>query len=215
MDLSENSKSCLQFFKDIFEVSNICSTKTFIWGGTTIDILEGEFIREHHDIDGFTLNLLDVRDEMTTEFQNRGYETSYMEEVDILGIKKGDLHAGFNRLETDGDTAMWRGAGDEGTLFFPLKWLDNEPRIFYDTKVYISGIEFEYAIKTNPKMLHPKWEPREKDLKAIESLSKLLEERNIDKIEILKNVWSYNPYWSKRGYSEYSMPVVAWQLNPL
>jgi hypothetical protein len=29
-----------------------------------LDIVEGYFLREHHDIDGFTLNLLDVKNKM-------------------------------------------------------------------------------------------------------------------------------------------------------
>jgi hypothetical protein len=110
---------------------------------------------------------------------------------------------------------MWRHAGDEGTMYFPVQWLDDVARDFYDAKVYISGIEFEYAIKTNPKMSHPEWEPRDKDYAAIEYLSKRMAERNIKCDDILKMIWSYTPYWSKRGYTEYSMPIVAWPIQPL
>ena len=214
MKLSDENKIYLSFLKDIFEVSEACSTKTFIWGGTTIDILEGRFLREHHDIDAFTLNLLEIREQMAKQFALRGYELDYLAEVDMLKISKAGKYAAFNRLEVDQDIALWRTAGDEGTVYFPWQWLDQSPRDFYGVKVYISGVRFEYAIKTNPKLLHPEWEPRKKDREAIDYLNTYLERQGINRATFLSKIWSYNPYWRKRGYSEYSMPFVAWPIKP-
>jgi len=110
---------------------------------------------------------------------------------------------------------MWRHAGDEGTVYFPKQWLSDVPQNFYDTKVFISGIEFEYSIKTHPQLLNPEWNGRKKDIDAINWLNSALNERHINRDEILKQVWSYNPYWVKKGYKEYSMPSVAWTLEPM
>ena len=214
MILSANNRQCLEFLRDITEVSDACGTTTFIWGGTVIDILKGEFLRDHRDIDGFTLNLLDVLADMTELFEKRGYSIRYLDEVDMLQILKPGLHAAFNRLELDGQTAMWRHVGDHGTVYFPADWLDSTPRDFYGVKVHISGVEFEYAIKTNPQLLNPEWKHREKDHAAIEHLSRWVQESSITSEEILQRIWAYTPFWSRKGIAEYAMPMVAWPLRP-
>ena len=38
---------------------------------------------------------------------------------------------------------------------------------------------------------------------------------NLDPENFLRKVWSYNPYWVKRGDTEYAMPTVANLLQPL
>ena len=102
MRLSTNNRHYLEFMQDIYEVSLACSTTTYIWGGFTADIIEGRFLREHHDLDGFTLNLLDVLPDMTALYKSRGYDVEFNNGFDILGISRDGLHAAFNRLETDG-----------------------------------------------------------------------------------------------------------------
>ena len=115
----KHQELCLQFLRNVLDVSAALATRTYIWGGMVVDILRGEFVRAHHDIDGFTLDLLDVRDQMATGFADRGYAASYAGEWDILRIDRGGLHAAFSRLEVAGNTAMWRHVGDQGTIFFP------------------------------------------------------------------------------------------------
>lgn len=214
MSLSESNRHYAEFLRDIYEVSGVCSTRTYIWGGMTIDILEGRILREHHGIDGFTLNLLDILDDMIVSYKARGYSTEFRDDVDMLRIEKGRLHAAFNRLEIDEEIAMWRHIGDEGTVYFPREWLDDVPRDFYDTKAFISGIEFEYSIKAHPKLLGWEGEPREKDIAARRYLSKILKEKKINPEDVLHRIWSYNPYLRKRGLKEYAMPCVAWPLQP-
>jgi len=160
----ETKTKQLTLLRDIFEISSSCSTQTYIWGGLVPDILVGSFLREHGDIDGFTLNLWECEDEMAARYKERGYQVSHVEEVDFLRIEKGEVHAVFNQLAFDGETALWHHAGKEGTVYFPKQWLSNTPQDFYDTKVYISGIEFEYAIKICPQLLHPEWKGRDKDI---------------------------------------------------
>jgi hypothetical protein len=200
--LSESQKYQLQFLKDIFEISDLCSTKTYIWGGLATDILEGNYLREHHDIDGFTVNLLDVKTKMEILFQQRGYTTSFKNDFDMLRVEKDGCHAAFNRLEIENNTAMWRHIGNEGTVYFPEAWLKNEPKYFFDIPVLISGIEFEYSIKARVKLLSPVWELRETDLKALEYWSKKIEEQSINPEHLLRQIWSDNPYWRKKGYKE-------------
>jgi hypothetical protein len=213
--LSENNKHHLALLKDIFEVSQLCSTRTYIWAGLVQDILMGEFLCDHGDVDGFTLNLWDLKDEMAALYKQRGYEISFYEDVNFLKIERDGEHAVFNQLELDGEIARWRHAGVEGTVYFPARWLSDMPQSFFDTKAFVSGIEFEYSIKTHPHLLGPEWKGREKDIATINWLHSVLEEREIDSGEILKQIWSYTPFWVKKGYKEYSMPSVAWELEPI
>lgn len=201
--LSEKQKYQLQCLKDVSEISGLCSTKTYIWGGLAMDIVDGRFLREHGDIDCFTLNLLDVRHKMETEFQQRGYTTSYLDEVDMLHVHNNDCRAAFNRLEVDNGIAMWRHIGNEGTISFPQDWLGSNYIGFYDTEVLISGAEFEYSIKANVKLLSPLWKPRQTDIAALEYWTSKLREQNIDPENVLHQIRCDNPYWRKKGYSEY------------
>ena len=185
---------------------------TYIWGGFTIDVFEGRFLREHKDLDGFTYHLLDVLDEMVTLYQLRGYTTRFFEDIHMLEISKNELHASFNRLDIDNETAMWRHIGDEGTVYFPISWLDDTPRNFYNQKVYTSGVRFEYAIKTNVRMINAEWQLRDKDYVSIEYLKKFIENEHIAEEDIFQRIWSYNPYWAKRGYEEFYRPTVEYPL---
>jgi len=207
--LSEGRQVCLRFLQDIYEVSATLGTRTYIWGGLVIDILQGEFLRDHRDVDGFTLNLLDVKDEMAARFAGRGYAASWQDDVDILRIDKNGLHAVFNRLELEGDLAMWRHVGEQGTLFFPADWLDPAPRSFYGVPVHVSGVRFEYAIKSSVRLLNPEWKPRDKDRAALRYLSAELERTGHDPAHVLSQVWSETPFWVDKGYPEYATRITA------
>jgi len=212
-DISISNQNYLEIMKDIYDISNICETKTYIWGGFVIDILEEIFLREHGDLDGFIENMTDKLDNIILAYKSKGYEIKYFKDIQMLEVKKGDLHASFNCLDTDGDIAMWRHIGNEGTVYFPLKWLDDKPREFYNIKVYTSGFRFEYAIKTKVEMLTPIWKLREKDISAIKYYQETLKVENISPDDIYKWIWSYNPYWYKRGYSEFFRPTIAYPLS--
>ncbi|HHY22851.1 MAG TPA: hypothetical protein GX527_01240 [Clostridiaceae bacterium] len=60
MGFSDSNSSYLEMMRDVFEVSSVCSVKTYIWGGFVIDIFEGKFLREHGDLDGFVENMMSV-----------------------------------------------------------------------------------------------------------------------------------------------------------
>jgi len=193
--------------RDLFDVSSACGTRTFIWGGMSIDIQRGRFVRDHHDVDGFTLNLLDVKAEMIAMLTAKGYSCSYNAAFDMMKIATGNVHAGLNRLEAEQGCAMWRHVGNEGTIFFPLEWLDSRPRDFHGLALYTSGPRFEYAIKTNAYLLNPSWQLREKDREAIEWLSGELERLSVDRPQMLTQIWSHTPFWAKRGYPQYERPI--------
>ena len=215
MTLSPNNQAYLAFLRDIAEVSAACETVTYIWGGMTVDLLEGRFLREHHDLDGFTLDLLDVRGGMAVHYEERGYAVEWRSDIDMLVIRRDGLHAAFNRLEIDGETAMWRHVGREGTVYFPAAWLDAAPREFHGVEVTCAGAQLDYALKTNVRLTHATWEAREKDQAAIAYLEKILAEQCQEPEVFLRQIWSYTPFWAKRGHAAYAMPVVARALAPL
>ncbi|WBW96467.1 nucleotidyltransferase domain-containing protein [Oceanirhabdus sp. W0125-5] len=212
-DISIRNQGYLEIMKDIYEISNECEIKSYIWGGYVIDILKGSLIREHSDLDVFTENMLEKLDKLKCLYESRGYEIEYFEDINMLEIRKGELHASFNCLDIDGEIAKWRHIGREGTVYFPYKWLDSNPREFYNVKVYTSGFKFEYAIKTKVQMLTPIWKPREKDKVSIKYLQEILHKENVSPDEIYKWIWSYNPYWYKKGYDEFFRPTIAYPLS--
>lgn len=215
MNISDKNNQILLMLEDIFNVSASLNIKTYIWGGLTIDIWEGKFLRDHGDVDGFVENLVPCLDELKAAYVNKGYKVSFNEPFLILKIEKGSIHAGFNPLQINDKTAEWKHIGNEGSVFFPTDWLDSEPRDFYKTPVYTSGVKFEYAMKTKITMLNPEWNvPREKDLEAIRYLKERIETENILEEDIYKWFWSYNPFWYKRGYDEFFRPTVAWAIQP-
>lgn len=215
MDLSVNNQVYLTFLHDIYEVSTACDTVTYIWGGFTLDVVTGHFLREHRDLDGFTRDLLDRLPELMAAYRRLGYDVSFRDDIDMLVIRRGELHTAFNRLEIDGEIAMWRHVGEEGTVYFPVAWLDAAPRDFYGTHVYTAGLQLDYALKTNIRLTHATWELREKDHTAVAQLEAAIAARGLDPERFLKKIWSFNPFWAKRGYPAYAMPVVARPLLPL
>lgn len=214
MEISKKNLNYLELLQDIYEISTLSGTKTYIWGGLTIDIFEEKFLREHGDLDGFIANMVSKLAELTKLYQQKGYQTEYVNDIGMFKVKKGDVHASFNSVEFKDDCAIWKHIGDDGAVYFPTNWLDQVPRKFYSALVYTSGIKFEYVIKNNVGMLNPECRLREKDCAALEYLENAIEKHNLSKEDFLKEVWSFNPYWIKRGYKEFMRPTVAWKLEP-
>ncbi|MCG8501861.1 MAG: hypothetical protein MJB12_15865 [Firmicutes bacterium] len=207
--LSKANQHYLELMKDIYEVSNLCSTKTYVWGGFTLDIFEERFLQEHEDLDCFVLDLMDVLNKLVLEYKKRGYKTEFKGDYNRLVIRKEEQHASFNPLNVDKDVAMWRHIGDQGTVYFPYSWLDDSPRSFYGVNVYTSGLYFEYAFKSIARLANPKWKVRKKDQDALAYLTKKIAEQGLAPNELLKNIWCYNPFWMKQGYSPFSEPVLV------
>ncbi len=208
-ELSENNKKCLNFLKDIYKVSSEADTKTYIWGGLVIDVEQGKFLREHGDIDGFIEDMMHKLHILKARYAERGYSVEFNEEFNILKISMNGMHAGFNALDTDGDVAMWRHIGKHGTVFFPFEWLDKYPRKFYDINVYSAGILFDYGFRSIAKRCNPQWKEREKDKSAMVYLEEKIEAAGMDTSMILEKIWSYNPFWAKKGYDPFKEPVLV------
>lgn len=203
---AESEKELLAILDDIGAVSEACSTRTFVWAGLVPDILQGRFLREHRDVDGFTLNLLEKRDALSEAYRVRGYAITFLDEFGMLRIDRNGMHAAFNRLEIRRRIAMWRHIGDRGTVYFPANWLPTTPNIIHGIKVYTSGLRFEYCIKKEPSLLSPVWKRREKDAEALAWLHEKLIEEGTDPDALFRDIWSENRFWAERGYAEYAGP---------
>lgn len=130
----------------------------------------------------------------------------------MLEIRKGNQHASFNPLDRDGNVAMWRHIGDQGTVYFPYSWLDSTSRNFYNIKVYTSGLYFEYGFRKIVGDLNPEWKEREKDRISKIYLEEKIREKCLDNRNILKNIWSYSPFWIKKSYDPFSKPTLVFQV---
>jgi hypothetical protein len=205
--MTEKNKKHLDILKDIYAVSSGTGIKTFVWGGVAVDVLHGAFTREHDDLDCFTENLTENITELINRYETLGYSTQYFPDFWMLTIKKGDTHATFNSVRNVDGIAHWYHAGPRGTVFFPYDWLDREPLVFYGVNVYTFGIEMAYTLKNNVRLISPEWKLRDKDKADIATLEQIISSRGIDKNEIMKNVWSHNPYWYAKGYEAYFFPI--------
>ena len=137
------------------------------------------------------------------QFLQKGYAVTFLDEIDMLQVKRNGCGAAFNRLEIDNDIAMWRHIGNEGTVFFPVNWLSNTTYNFYDARMLVSGAELEYSIKANVKLLSTVWQPRQKDIESLEYWTNVLKQENINPESLLHEIWCDNPYWEKLGYEGY------------
>lgn len=47
-----------------------------------------------------------------------------------------------------------------------------------------------------------------------DDVERQLEKSNLDLESFRTEIWAYNPFWVKRGYPEYAMPIVARHPHP-
>jgi len=208
--ISNKNQLFLQIMRDITEVSDKLNTKTYIWGGFVIDLIEGKFVREHSDLDGFILNMDILLDRLISEFEKREYIVKYNEKFCILAIYKDELHAGFNVLHENKGIAEWQHIGKNGSVYFPYEWLDQEPRNFYDIKICTANIKFEYGFRNIALQINPEWSNRRaKDIEAIKYYSEKLCDIDVDTKKIEGEIWSYNPFWIDFGYNPFKPPVLV------
>ena len=93
MHTSDKNRQILSMLRDISQVSESLNIKTYIWGGMTIDIWEGQFLREHDDADGFTENLIAHKDVLIEAYEKLGYQVRFLEDYSILRIDKDLVNA--------------------------------------------------------------------------------------------------------------------------
>jgi hypothetical protein len=212
--MTRKTQTHLKIIDDIYNVSTSLNLKSYIWGGFAVDILHGTLTREHNDLDCFTENLVENIDEITARYRALGYTADYLPDFWMLIIKKDDAHATFNSVKNMDGIAHWYHAGERGTVFFLYDWLDKEPHDFYGVKAYTFGVEMAYVLKNNVRLISPEWQLREKDKDDIAILEKIISSRNLCKEDIIKNVWSHNPYWYAKGYGDYFFPITLINQTP-
>lgn len=173
--VSGKNQEYLKMMKDIYHVSEMFGLRSFVWGGFVADIIQGEFTREHGDLDCFTEYLAENWEILQRQYEALGYSVSYMEEFWMLRIEKSGIHASFNSVRNIDGIAHWYHIGPHGTVYFPYDWLDQNPRLFYETPVYTIGEKMAYVLKTSARLLNPEWKLRERDHLDITMLERLLD----------------------------------------
>lgn len=206
--IGSKNQAYLKMLEDIYHVSEKIGLKSFVWGGFAIDILQGEFTREHGDLDCFAENLAENKDTLRQQYEALGYCVHYMDEFWMLRIEKGGLHASFNSVRNIDGIAHWYHAGPHGTVYFPYDWLDLRPRQFCGILVHTIGVKMAYVLKTNVRLINAEWRLRDKDRSDIAILERLLDKTEEEIEEMKKKVWSHNPFWYAKGYEEYYYPIL-------
>jgi hypothetical protein len=183
----------------------------YTWGGFVQDIIEGEILREHKDIDMFIENMDSKIDDILNELNAKKYKCLYADNIQMLILEKNNIEIAINPIVFKNETAIWKHIGELGFICFPKEWLDIEYKNFYGLNILTSGYKLEYCLRIILKETNPLWKNkiREKDILAKEYYGKKLLENNIKAEELLEKIWSYNPYWFKNGYKGYEPPVLV------
>lgn len=178
-EFSEKEKIYLETLRLLNEFSEQIGTRTYVFGGLTLDIWVGGLLRSHHDIDCLTENLHSLEDEFDQLFSHAGYETKHLTNDDFKA-EKGDVKVQFGHLDIKDGRVEWTHNGDKGSIFFPEDWLDRDAHDFYGSKAYTVKPELEYVLKIHPELMNPEWIPRNKDLAARQKLTEILQSRSIE-----------------------------------
>jgi hypothetical protein len=180
--------STMQIVEDF---SSELKTTSFIWGGFSTEIYRNEISREHDDIDYLTISLYPRIEAFRKLFKVKRWDSRIVGNGDLV-LKKNGLSLHFGNIEIS-DSVKWMHNGENGHVEFPRIWLINKPMCFLNVKVHVVAPEFEYVIKSQPKILNPSWVPRGKDAGAKLILEKILREKNVNLNELHCQVKS----WSK------------------
>ena len=86
----------------------------------------------------------------------------------------------WGTVEIADSVVNWKHNGNDGSILFPADWLREEPVGFLDVQVHVVKPEFGYVLKTNPGLMNPKWNLRDKDQADIEVLRTLLLEGRVN-----------------------------------
>ncbi|MCP4429042.1 MAG: hypothetical protein GY803_31540 [Chloroflexi bacterium] len=151
-------------------------TISYLWGGFTLDVYDGRFLREHHDLDYLTENLACLKPRFIEQFEARGWQAQKLANGDLRLIKNNiRVHLGNIQFS---EVAIWTHNGENGAISFPVEWLKSTPTLFQGAAVHVVEPEFECVLKHYPQLLNPDWKPRDKDIIARKQLREMITKRN-------------------------------------
>ena len=176
--VSEKNQHILDAIKLVETISTNLGTTTWLWGGLVVDITQGDFLREHDDLDCLTMNLHQLKSQFSGMFKNLGWGTQNLENGDLKLTKDNiKIHLGHIDLS---DKVTWTHNGEKGSLIFPVSWLSLETTEFRGVKTHVVLPELQYVLKKYPKLLNPEWETRDKDILDLKALEKILMKRDVE-----------------------------------
>jgi hypothetical protein len=186
--ISKKNQSFLEAMTLVETCSLAAGVTSYIWGGFTLDVYNGCFLREHYDLDYLTQNLGNGKQHFIKSFESEGWQAQELTNGDLRCIKNDiRIHLGNILISK---TATWTHNGENGAISFPLAWLRPTPVLFQEVAVHVVEPEFEYVIKHNPHFLNPDWKPREIDLMARKQLQAMLVEKGVDWINLVNKIKS-------------------------
>ena len=206
-----NTENIIENISQVIDISRKYNKKCYIHGGYVQDIMEGKLLRKHYNIKMFIEHMdRDIKYYIKL-FNDKKYYVEYWEYTNILHLKKDNVRITLTPIIFQEYTAIWKYLGEQGIICFPIEWLDNEYRTFYNLNLYTSGINLEYCYRIMYKYMHP-FCPKdkvEKYIKALNYFEEKLIENNIKPYDLFKYIWSYNPIHLKDGFKGYEPPVLV------
>jgi len=177
--VSEREKNFLLTMVLMERFSKVLGSISYIWGGLSIDIYKGRFLRSHSDIDYLVLDLQRLAQDFAELLFSEGWDVKAILNDHLLIAGKDNIKLHLGNIEID-DVVNWRHNGDNGTITFPVGWLREYPIDFYDVQVHVVEPEFSYVIKSLPSLMNPEWVSRGKDQTEIKILEGLLVQRDVE-----------------------------------
>jgi len=161
-------------------VSAEIGTTSYIWGGWTLDIHHGQLLRAHGDIDCLVTDLHQHLVPFSERLQEASWEVKTVLDGHLLSARREGVKLQLGHVEIHGDVAHWKHNGNQGTILFPAGWLGADPAPFLGVTVHVAGPELGYVLKTHPQLMHPDWQPRDKDRADIDRLQDTLLKKQVD-----------------------------------
>lgn len=171
-------------------VSAELGTVPYLWGGWTVDIYHGRPTRAHGDIDCFVVDLHQHVPAFSERLLEAAWEVRTVLDGYLLAAKKDGVKLQLGHVEIRGSVVYWKHNGNEGTILFPVDWLSADPVPFLGITVHVAEPELGYVLKTNPSLMNPDWQPREKDRADIDLVTNVLLEKQVDLDALVSRVSS-------------------------
>jgi hypothetical protein len=187
--ISENNTQYLEAMEVMGDFAQGLKTTAYIWGGLSLDIYAGQFLREHSDIDYVIQNLQKLAEQFVDRFCREGWHVRRVLDDSILVVKKDGIKLHLGHIDI-AEIVQWKHNGNNGTITFPVHWLRQEPVEFFTIKVHVVEPEFGYVLKSHPQLMNPEWKPRDRDLVDMRRFAEILSRKQVDVTKLLPQVTS-------------------------